>query len=231
MHRLRSELSIVLGSTSAHHHQQQQQQAVSLSTSHRRLMSFDHFGTIGSHSIDHRRLQSENNVDGIGMSLSQVNLAEASVGMDLSQSNLDHTNVDRPEKATTVQELAQLDDPTRQFPKLMLLTVSDPPKKPCEMRVGVNDLSLVDSWLTKEDGSLDGVYLQFQKEMLTESGAALMRELASRYTVGVWGHSGVDPDDWKTFDCLVTQCGCSYVNTDLPNHFRKEIFVRSGTTQ
>lgn len=106
-------------------------------------------------------------------------------------------------------------------PKLMLLTVADPPKIPCELWVDVDDLSPVNGWLSSHDGSLDGVYLQFQKKMMTIEGAESLRVMSEKYAVGVWGHNGRDPDDWDTFHWLVKQGGVSYVNTDLPKGFKK----------
>lgn len=106
-------------------------------------------------------------------------------------------------------------------PKLMLLTVADPPKIPCELWVDVADLSPIDGWLHSHDGSLDGVYLKFQKSMMTSDGAKALQQLSNKYSVGVWGHNGRDPDDWETFHWLVRECRVSYVNTDLPKGFKK----------
>ena len=113
-------------------------------------------------------------------------------------------------------------------PKLMLLTVADPPKIPCGLWVDVADLSPVDGWLNADDGSLDGVYLQFQKSMMTPDGAKHLRELADKCCVGVWGHNGRDPDDWVTFHWLVRECRVTYVNSDLPRGFKK--VLRTATS-
>jgi len=124
---------------------------------------------------------------------------------------------------------------SRWIPKLMLLTVADEPKKPCEMRVSVSDVSPIESWLKTSNNdphgssSLDGVYMQFEPSMITPRGMAALRELSQRYLVGVWGYSGKDPDDYNTFHCLVDQGNVTFVNTDLPSHFRKDIMKRSGT--
>jgi hypothetical protein len=107
----------------------------------------------------------------------------------------------------------------------MLLTVSNKPKIPCELQVGVEDLSKVDQWLNREDGSLDGVYLQYQTEMMQNEGTAALRELASRCAVGIWGKAGRDPDDYETFHHLVRKAGVSYVNTDFPKSFKKKGFL------
>jgi hypothetical protein len=99
------------------------------------------------------------------------------------------------------------------------------------MRVGVTDLSPVDSWLANPDGSLDGVYLQFQQDMMTPEGSQKMRELSKRgFDIGIWGHAFQDPDDFDTFRWLVEECNVTFVNTDLPNNFRKGVVVRSATT-
>ena len=198
MHRLRAELYASLDNYAS---------SCSLSPTHHRLTSFDHFGTLLGSS--HQRTSSyEANLNG-------------SVGLSLSQMNLDangfHSEHVLNEKDTTL-------------PKLMLLTVSDPPKAAYELRVGVSDLSPVDGWLTNQDGSLDGVYLQFQKEMMTPEGRDRLKELSSRCMVGIWSYSGVDPDNYETFHWLVHECGCSFVNTDLPNHFRDAISVSETNT-
>lgn len=219
-----------------------------LGASHRRLLSMDHFGTMGNGahgtttpnngSISpkngmpprtpnmHRRHQSELTASanaGTGIELSDSALFD-DIGMNLSQTNLSRAN--------SVQQLRHnLGEDSNEeteipLPKLMLLTVASPSTHPCEMFVSVNDLTPVDSWLTRDDGALDGVYLQFEKDMMTEKGAAALAELSKRYLVGVWGHSGKDPDDYATFDWLKSKCNVTFVNTDLPSHFRKEIFKR-----
>ena len=78
-----------------------------------------------------------------------------------------------------------------------------------------------------EDGSLDGVYLQFEGAMMTEDGAAALRKLSEHYRIGIWTRSGKDPDDYSTAEWLIKQGNCTFVNTDLPNHFRKDVFVRT----
>lgn len=113
------------------------------------------------------------------------------------------------------------------YPKLMLLTVADPANKACELQVRLADLSPIDTWLTSREGSLDGVYLQFQKEMLEPEGCAALEELGQRYHVGVWTYSGIDPDDYATFRTLVHQGKCRFVNTDLPGTFRKGVTAKS----
>ena len=120
-------------------------------------------------------------------------------------------------------------DPTHcVYPKLMLLTVAEPPKRPCELQVGVEDTSPIDGWIK---GSLDGVYMQFQQYMLEPNGAASLKKLSERYTVGVWGHAHLDPDDYETFSSLVREGNVSFVNTDLPDYFRKGILVQNGFTK
>mmetsp|Transcript_21949 Transcript_21949/g.28941 ORF Transcript_21949/g.28941 Transcript_21949/m.28941 type:complete len:167 (-) Transcript_21949:153-653(-) len=118
--------------------------------------------------------------------------------------------------------------PKKRVPKLLLLTVANKPTKPYQLWADVNDLSPVYSWVNTDDGSLDGVYLQFQQEMLSPEGANEMRGLASSlsspsnpFSIGVWGHNGRDPDDFETFHKLVKECAVSYVNTDLPRAFKE----------
>jgi hypothetical protein len=140
-----------------------------------------------------------------------------SIGLSLSEMYLDQ---EIPEESKDGGKVVTM-------PKLMLLTVADPPKKPCELQVGVDDFSPIESWLTMSDGSLDGVYLQFEKKTMTPEGVASLRRLSERCLVGIWSYSGKDPDDFKTFEWLVREGNCTYVNTDLPTRFRKEIMVRS----
>ena len=106
-----------------------------------------------------------------------------------------------------------------QLPQLLLLTVATPPTKSYELVTCVTDFSKVDSWLQHEGKpSLDGVYLQFQPEMLLPEGLAALRDLSSKYLVGVWLMLG-DPDDIMTATRLIEGGGVSYVNTDIPRTF------------
>ena len=106
-------------------------------------------------------------------------------------------------------------------PNLMLLTVADEPKIDCELRTSVTDLAECEHWLRSSDGDLDGVYLQFEPEMLTEGGGRRLRAFADRgHRIGMWGYSGKDPDTWDSFHYLCREGGLSYVNTDLPKNFR-----------
>ena len=87
------------------------------------------------------------------------------------------------------------------MPKLMLLTVAEEPKMPCHLRAGVEDLSPVEAWLNSGGGdgsSLDGVYLQFQPEMLEPEGVAALRKLSQTYAAGVWTHFTKRFTNWRT---------------------------------
>jgi glycerophosphoryl diester phosphodiesterase len=128
---------------------------------------------------------------------------------------------------TSFSNRRALEDPNGSgvYPKLMLLTVADPPRRPCELQVGIEDTSPIDGWIK---GSLDGVYMQFQQCMLEPDGAASLKKLSERYTVGIWGHAYKDPDDYETFSTLVQEGSVSFVNTDLPEFFRKGISVQNG---
>ena len=107
------------------------------------------------------------------------------------------------------------------MPDIMLLTVAQDPQEHYELYVSVSDFSPVHSWLRHEDKpSLDGVYLQYQPEML-HSGINALRSLSKQYQVGVWGYYG-DPDDIITATRLVRDCGISFVNSDLPRSFVKD---------
>jgi len=203
MHRLRNELSILEVDPTM------PRVGSSRMGLHHRVTSFDHFGTMNGLLSSPRVHSSSDFVRGGG------------IGLSLSQAHLEPSS---PELATET-----IMSKPKDMPKLMLLTVADPPKRPCENRVSVGDLSPVDQWLKSEEGELDGVYLQFEKSMMTPEGAEKLAQYADRKQVGIWGHSGVDPDDYKTFEWLVRRGNCSFVNTDLPNNFKKEVSVRSGS--
>ena len=168
---------------------------------HHRLLSFDHVGTLMHHPS-----------------------FSGPIGLCLSQTDLvNHAGVDNNDDHHVVQEHPSW------FPKLMLLTVSQKPKIPCELQVGVENLSPIDGWVTTADGAaLDGVYLQYQPAMKTAKGAAALRALSERFAVGVWGFANRDPDDWETFSFLVNQAHVRYVNTDLPTNFRPDLMVRAN---
>ena len=106
-------------------------------------------------------------------------------------------------------------------PKVMLVTVAEPPQRQCELWADVDDLSKVEGWLKHEGDALDGVYLQFQPKMLQPEGAAALKEFSQKYAVGVWGLLGRDPDDYPTLQALVRDGGVTYYNTDLPRSFFK----------
>ena len=107
------------------------------------------------------------------------------------------------------------------MPKLMLLTVADPPENNYELWVDIADYSPVDNWLKNNstNKSLDGVYVKFQKDMLTKEGAAELKALSDKYIVGVWTMLGTDPDEYRVMKALAQECAISYFNTDLPRNF------------
>lgn len=107
------------------------------------------------------------------------------------------------------------------LPKILLLTVADPPKDNYELWVDCSDYSPVDGWVNTDESCLDGVYVKFESEMLEADGRAELHALCSKYTVGIWGVVNKDPDDYKTMRYLVNECGVSYFNTDMPHDFLK----------
>ena len=214
-----------------------------------RITSLDHFGTMTSYlgvsgsavglsaaasynrSLNALGNTGQQNDSSIGLSISSTNLMEKETidGSSSVSFRLAEEKQEVPSKLPTHPI-------TSAMPKLMLLTVSDPPLRPCEMRVSVQDLSAVHSWLSTPTlegvsfGSLDGVYLQFEHSMMTPEGAEKLRDFAKEKLVGIWGWSGRDPDDFQTFQWLVEECRCTFVNTDLPNHFKKDIMVRTASS-
>jgi glycerophosphoryl diester phosphodiesterase len=231
MHRLRSELSILVVTEHTANNAMSSPTGRGCGMHHHRVTSFDHFGTMGSH----HRLSSLDNLTGpfIGLSMSQSNLLlETSKIESSSPSQPDATGKQEEDSALASRESSSPRSKVSSctFPKLMLLTVSDTPHSLCEQRVNIDDLSHIENWLKAEDGSLDGVYLQFEHDMMTEEGAERLRKLNERFQIGVWTRSGKDPDDYATFEWLTRKCHCTFVNTDLPNHFRKDIFVRHSNS-
>lgn len=221
MHRFRAELHLRVGTPPpplVRHYSMMPSQ-------HRRVSSYDHFGSMaamlgGSHSRLHT--PSIDYGHSIGLSISPSNL-NGHLSNNFDAPHLSPYNAATVDDPTTA--LLQAGRNNTHFPKLMLLAVANTPKIPCELEVHNNELHRVDSWLTTSEGSLDGVYLQFEESMMTPKGAAQLRELSQRYLVGVWGHSGRDPDDFKTFEWLVQEANCSFVNTDLPKQFREELLI------
>merc|ERR1719330_914598 len=107
----------------------------------------------------------------------------------------------------------------RPLPKLLLLTVADQPENRFELCVDCSDYSPIGGWLRSTYTSLDGVYVRFQPDMLLPEGKAAVQKLTEKYTVGIWGKAGEDPDDQRTIHYLVEECGVSFINTDLPRTF------------
>ena len=102
------------------------------------------------------------------------------------------------------------------LPKLLLLTVAEKPEKEFEHWL---DITTDTQPIERVSGGLDGVYIEFQKEMLTPEGQAALRSLTERRVVGVWTRAGIHPDDLSTAQTLIHECGVTFVNTDLPRTF------------
>lgn len=237
MHRLRAEFTayqfaeVVKDNTPTPTHRS------TLSLGSTATTSFDHFGTMTPPYAFTPRSSSPTSSPHLPPrppthhhSHSFGHLDSAAIGLSLSHTNLSHLTLSDGHQTHDdnihLAERANPQQPPRRkrtIPKLMLLTVASEPKRPCELHVGVDDFSPIDGWLQSDTGALDGVYLQYQKEMKTTAGASALYDLSQRYAVGVWGYSGKDPDDWETFHWLVEQGNVSYVNSDLPGNFRKEI--------
>lgn len=72
------------------------------------------------------------------------------------------------------------------MPQVMLLTVAKEPQANFELWADVADFTPIDSWLKHEAQELDGVYLQYQPQMLSLNGMANIQSLCSRMKVGIW---------------------------------------------
>jgi glycerophosphoryl diester phosphodiesterase len=106
--------------------------------------------------------------------------------------------------------------------KILLLTISDEPEGPPYLRLNIeNDtlMTILDDWLTASESSLDGVYLQYEKNMLAEHHAVL-EQLTSKMVVGVWGYAKKDPDTLEHAANLLA-AGVHFINTDMPRTFCK----------
>jgi len=118
-------------------------------------------------------------------------------------------------------------DGIKSFPKLLLITVAEAPKADYELFVDITKpekVAELDGWLRGGDGgTLDGVYMQYQKAMMGPEGSKTMRNLASRYDVGIWGANPV-PDDWDVstlwiyFESLVSDISASHLSLSFFIH-------------
>ena len=104
------------------------------------------------------------------------------------------------------------------LPKLMLLTVADAAEAASQGKC-LLDVTQDTADVEKAAAKLDGVYVEFQQEMLAPAGQAVMKSLSGRRLVGVWMHAQKHPDSLLTAQHLMHKCGASFVNTDLPHAF------------
>ncbi len=157
-----------------------------------RLPSHGRFPSIlGSHN----RLDSRD-LFGLGHTVGSEKATDVGVGLNLADDGtpiLSASNTFLPihkqpdnEMATTEQRGPSsspfVDKPTQTFPKLLLITVAETPKVDYELFVDFTQSENVEKLLRGGDGgSLDGVYMQYQKEMIKPEFSKAMRSLASRY--------------------------------------------------
>lgn len=151
--------------------------------SHNRLDSRDLFG------LGHSVLGSERTADTIGIGL---NLADVGTPKTTKKTFLPFHNKHLDDETTTVP-LEKRDNPSsspfmtddrpiQTFPKLLLITVAETPKLDFQQFVDFTQPENVEKLLRGGDGgSLDGVYMQYQKEMIRPEFSKAMRSLASRY--------------------------------------------------
>jgi glycerophosphoryl diester phosphodiesterase len=171
---------------------------------HRRVTSYDHFGSSSSNwlanigssspklsSLSGHRNSNSIDMSSIGLSISEMNLNSMP---STSAMNIGHRQEDHD------QPMSARNRNSHNMPKLMVLTVAEMPKIACELQVQYNELHRVDNWLVHDNAILDGVYLQWEKEMMTSEGAAYLRQLSQRFLVGIWGYAERDPDDFETFE-------------------------------
>ncbi|KAL7535269.1 hypothetical protein ACHAXR_006387 [Thalassiosira sp. AJA248-18] len=196
---------------------------------HNRLDSRDMFG------LGHQTLDSKADI-GLGLNLAEIDMSmsQSSTFLPIPKSQNDlQQQQSHEEKEEKVEEKKDSypfppveANKIKSFPKLLLITVAETPKADYELYVDItkpDKMAELDGWLRGGDGgTLDGVYMQFQKAMMGPEGSKVMRNLASQCDVGIWGANPV-PDDWDTFHSLVAECHVSFVNSSLPKHFRRKM--------
>ena len=111
------------------------------------------------------------------------------------------------------------------LPRLLLLTVAEKPNFAFEHWL---DITKDTAPIERVSDGLDGVYIEFQKEMLTEEGKAALKSLTQRRDVGVWTRAGRDPDNLLVAQTLIHECGVTFVNTDLPTSFSSPLIRASS---
>lgn len=201
---------------------------------HHRLDSRDMFG------LGYAMMGESKGDLGLGLNLAEIDttMTQSSTFLPIHKSANILTGDDNDQEEKDVEEekkesnpsspaMAGKDNKIKSFPKLLLITVAETPKADYELFVDITKpekgAKQLDGWLRGGDGgTLDGVYMQFQKAMLGAEGSKAMRNLCSRYDVGIWGANPV-PDDWGTFHSLVTECHVSFINSSLPKHFRRKM--------
>lgn len=179
---------------------------------HNRLDSRDMFG-LGMRIGGGTEEKSAAGDVGLGLTNLGMSLAEIDTSMSQSSTFLPiHKGEEEGKEVVAVEEEEKKekdappllppanDPPVISFPKLLLITVAEAPKADYELFVDITKpekVAELDGWLRGGDGgTLDGVYMQYQKAMHGPEGSKTMRNLASRYDVGMWGANPV-PDDWN----------------------------------
>jgi len=143
-------------------------------------------------------------------SISSKNLLSSISSNNLLLSLIDiESNMNHPKAAGNVIVI--------NMPKLLLLTVNEPSTESYEFCVNTKDFSIVDSWMN--ESMLDGVYLEYESDMLTLNGIDAMRNLTEKYYVGVWMRAEKHPDKLSNCRSLMYDCNVSYINTDFPPDF------------
>ena len=100
--------------------------------------------------------------------------------------------------------------------------MADKPTLPVELWL---DIMTDTSKVQRNALGLDGLYIEFQPEMLQPEGKARLQKLTAAVgAVGVWGREVAadggpgDPDDLATLQQLV-DAGVTFINSDLPRSF------------
>jgi len=93
--------------------------------------------------------------------------------------------------------------------------VADAPEKAFETWLDINKDDNINK-VERLAESLDGLYIEFQKEMLTPEGQATLRSMAQRRIIGIWTRAGIHPDKLEVVKSLTREAGAALRQHRLP---------------
>eukprot|EP00588_Corethron_pennatum_P015815 CAMPEP_0194281024 /NCGR_PEP_ID=MMETSP0169-20130528/19535_1 /TAXON_ID=218684 /ORGANISM="Corethron pennatum, Strain L29A3" /LENGTH=411 /DNA_ID=CAMNT_0039025957 /DNA_START=374 /DNA_END=1609 /DNA_ORIENTATION=+ len=107
------------------------------------------------------------------------------------------------------------------MPKLLLITESNPKRPHKGLFFDIGSVESCESLETAiDDSGIDGIYLQYQPQMLEEKDetAINLRTLCEHYDVGMW-MLRTDPDAISVCQRLSEEAQVKYINSDFPRSF------------